>query len=196
MGQPHARYVVVAAFDDSDAARQVCETAARVAAATPGAEVHLVHAISPHNADAWNRHSSHLDVFARAVREMFAGPIFGHLATDSPWKSIVQFAANLNADLIVVAPHDRRGIERFAQGSISEKVARHAHCPVLLARPKTHVADRSAEIEPPCPKCVEVQQSSRGKELWCSQHSPHHVRGHTYIDYPESFAGPSEFDRD
>jgi hypothetical protein len=66
----------------------------------------------------------------------------------------------------------------------------------MLARPKTHVAERSTEIEPPCAHCVETQQKTQGKELWCAQHSQHHKKGHTYFDYPESFAGGSEFSRD
>ncbi len=190
------RYVILAAFDDTSGAQEVGEMAMRVARATHGAEVHLVHVIASPNADAWQKHGEHLDGFAKRLRQVFGGPIFGHLASDTPWKSIVQFAANLNADLVIVAPHDRHGVERFAQGSVSEKVARNAHCPVLLARPKTHVAERSTEIEPPCPKCLDTQSSSNGKQLWCAQHSQHHVKGHTYIDYPESYAGPSEFDRD
>lgn len=170
--------------------------AARVASSTPGAEVHLLHVMSSPKPEDWGKHGAHLDEFARRLRQVFAGPIFGHLGTDTPWKAIAQVAANLNADLVIVAPHDRKGIERFAQGSVAEKVARHTHCPVLLARPKTHIAERSTEIEPPCPRCVETQQKSEGKELWCVQHSEHHKKGHTYFDYPESFTGPSEFDRD
>ncbi len=196
MANPNARYVIVAAFDHSDAALEVGEMAARVGRSTPGAEVHLVHAVTSSKAEDLSSHAAHLEDFGGRLRKVFAGPIHGHLATDTPWRSIVQFAANLNADLIIVAPHDRRGIERFAQGSIAEKVARNAHCPVLLARPKTHVAERSTEIEPPCPKCVETQQRTAGKELWCSQHMQHHKTGHTYIDYPESFGGGSEFSRD
>jgi nucleotide-binding universal stress UspA family protein len=197
MGQAHNRYVILAAFDHTDAAMHVGATAASVATATPGAEVHLVHVMSSEKPGEIKKHGAHVDDFARRLRQVFTGPIYGHLGAGSPWKAIVQMAANLNADMIIVGPHDRAGIERFAQGSIAEKVARHAHCPVLLARSKTHVADRSTEIEPPCPHCVETQQKTNGKELWCSQHSQHHKKGHTYTDYPDSsFGEGSEFFRD
>ena len=191
--------MILAAFDDSDAATHVGATTASVAGATPASEVHLLHVVTVTSAgkpEAVQRHGAHVDDFARRLRTVFAGPIFGHLGSGSPWKTIVQLGANLNADLVVVGPHDRAGIERFAQGSISEKVARHAHCPVLLARSKTHIAERSTEIEPPCPQCVDTQQKTQGKELWCAQHSQHHKRGHTYIDYPESFAEGSQFFHD
>ncbi len=197
MAQAQARYVILAAFDHSDVATHVGATAASVASAIPGAEVHLVHVVaSSGKPDDVKRHGALVDDFARRLRQVFAGPIFGHLASGTAWKAIVQTAANLNADLVIVAPHDREAVERFAQGSIAEKVARHAHCPVLLARIKTHIAQRNLEIEPPCPQCVETQQKSLGKEFWCAQHSQHHKKGHTYIEYPQSFADGSQFFRD
>ncbi len=194
MAQAQARYVILAAFDDSDAATHVGATTASVASATLGAEVHLMHVVTGSDKpEGFKKHGSHVDEFARRLRTVFPGPLFGHLGSGPPWKAIVQLAANLNADLIVVGPHDRVGIERFAQGSIAEKVARHAHCPVLLARSKTHIAERSTEIEAPCAHCVEMQHKTQGKDLWCAQHSQHHKKGHTYIDYPESFAEGSQF---
>lgn len=41
------------------------------------------------------------------------------------------------AELIVVGSHGRGGMERFLIGSVSERVARHAHCSVLVARGDT-----------------------------------------------------------
>lgn len=47
---------------------------------------------------------------------------------------IVQAAAELHADLIVMGTHGRRGIARLVLGSVAEQVARNSHCPVLLLR--------------------------------------------------------------
>jgi nucleotide-binding universal stress UspA family protein len=47
---------------------------------------------------------------------------------------IVQSARQLNADLIVIGTHGRTGLKRLALGSTTEKVVRHAHCPVLVLR--------------------------------------------------------------
>ena len=38
------------------------------------------------------------------------------------------------ADLIVLGPHGRKGLERFLLGSVSETVARHAPCSVQIVR--------------------------------------------------------------
>jgi nucleotide-binding universal stress UspA family protein len=45
-------------------------------------------------------------------------------------------ATKLDADLIVMGTHGRRGVRRFLLGSVAEVVARTAPCPVLLVRAK------------------------------------------------------------
>ena len=47
---------------------------------------------------------------------------------------IVQTAQQLNSDMIVIGTHGRTGLKRMALGSTTEKVVRHAHCPVLVLR--------------------------------------------------------------
>lgn len=42
--------------------------------------------------------------------------------------------ASRTHDLVVVGTHGRRGISRFLLGSVAERVARAAHCSVLLVR--------------------------------------------------------------
>lgn len=51
-----------------------------------------------------------------------------------PKKAILDYAARWNPDLIVVGSHGRRGIDRVVLGSVSEAVARHAHCSVQIMR--------------------------------------------------------------
>lgn len=51
-----------------------------------------------------------------------------------PKKAILDYAARWNPDLIVVGSHGRRGIDRIVLGSVSEAVARHAHCSVQIMR--------------------------------------------------------------
>ncbi len=52
-----------------------------------------------------------------------------------PDLDIVQTAAQLHADLIVIATHGRTGFQHLALGSVAEQVIRHAECPVLVIRP-------------------------------------------------------------
>jgi nucleotide-binding universal stress UspA family protein len=50
--------------------------------------------------------------------------------------SILESAREVDADLIVMGTHGRRGLTRFVVGSVTEDVLRRAPCPVLAVRPK------------------------------------------------------------
>jgi nucleotide-binding universal stress UspA family protein len=47
---------------------------------------------------------------------------------------ILDAAAEWNADLIVLGSHGEKGLRKFFLGSVSESVARHAQCSVLIVR--------------------------------------------------------------
>ena len=49
--------------------------------------------------------------------------------------AIVQTAADVSADLVVLGTHGRSGVERLAMGSVAEKVLRKAACPVMTVPP-------------------------------------------------------------
>jgi nucleotide-binding universal stress UspA family protein len=53
----------------------------------------------------------------------------------NPAEEILQAAEEQSTDLIVVGSSGRSAIARFFVGSVAERVARHAACPVLMARP-------------------------------------------------------------
>ncbi len=63
---------------------------------------------------------------------------FGKLNTEvrlgDPGKVVSDFAAELQADLIVIGSHGRTGLTRFVLGSVAERVTRLAHCPVLVIK--------------------------------------------------------------
>ena len=52
----------------------------------------------------------------------------------TPAKEIIDVATNEKVDLIVISTHGRGGVARWAMGSVTDRVARHAPCPVLLVR--------------------------------------------------------------
>ncbi len=52
---------------------------------------------------------------------------------DTPSK-IVDYAQEIDADLIVMPSHGRKGVSRFLLGSVAEQVVRLAHCPVLILK--------------------------------------------------------------
>ncbi len=51
-----------------------------------------------------------------------------------PKSKIIEAADKWGADLIVVGSHGRKGLQRFLLGSVTEAVARHAHCSVQVVR--------------------------------------------------------------
>jgi nucleotide-binding universal stress UspA family protein len=51
------------------------------------------------------------------------------------YAEIVRRGEACGADFIVVGTHGRAGLARVVLGSVAERVARHAHCSVLVARP-------------------------------------------------------------
>jgi universal stress protein A len=58
------------------------------------------------------------------------------LRSGSAPQEIIETAKEHQADLIILATHGRRGIKRFFLGSTTERVVRHACCPVLVVREK------------------------------------------------------------
>jgi nucleotide-binding universal stress UspA family protein len=112
----------------------------------------------------------HLEQRVGAVRERLGKAATGrfprvvpHLRFDVASQEIAQLAADVEADLVVVGTHGRRGI---------------SPCPVLVARPKRIVT--AAAIEPPCPECVKTRKATGGDQFWCAQHSERHGQRHTY----------------
>jgi nucleotide-binding universal stress UspA family protein len=123
-----------------------------------------------------------VDSFRRSRDGVGAGGFrraVAHLRLDAPAQAIAQLASDLEADLVVVGTHGRRGFSRVLLGSVAEGVVRLAPCAVLVVRP-TEPADALPMIEPPCARCLETRKRTSGQELWCTQHSERHGRRHTY----------------
>jgi nucleotide-binding universal stress UspA family protein len=53
------------------------------------------------------------------------------LREDAPWRAVVTVADEIDADLIVIGTHGRRGLARALLGSVAENVIRVASRPVL-----------------------------------------------------------------
>jgi nucleotide-binding universal stress UspA family protein len=57
-----------------------------------------------------------------------------HLRVGSVADEIIGLAEELGADLIVTGSRGHTGVRRTIEGSISDLVVRHAHCPVMVVR--------------------------------------------------------------
>jgi nucleotide-binding universal stress UspA family protein len=53
---------------------------------------------------------------------------------DQAWRAIVDAAKDIDADLIVMASHGRRGVSALVLGSETHKVLTHSSTPVLVYR--------------------------------------------------------------
>lgn len=199
MSNPKRPYVIVVGIDYSPASDLALERAFELAAARPRAEVHVLSVVNLYGAQAIVDGSaqpvgvssvtladaiSALERYVQQRRSSFQGTLDSvevrcHLRLDAPATEVAQMAADLEADMVVVGTHGRRGIARLLLGSVAEAVVRLAPCPVLVVRPKA-LPEQPPRIEPPCPQCVEAREASAGAEFWCEQHRERHGQRHTY----------------
>ena len=164
-------YVVVVGVDYSPVSDLALERAFELAAARSIAEVHVVHVVGLSGVEALvdglpeasslvslpeataqlGRYAEQRwAAFARERREPPAGVgrVVSHLRLNAPAEEIAQVAVDLEADLLVVGTHGRRGVARLLLGSVAESVVRLAPCPVFVVRPKD-IAEEAPGSETP-----------------------------------------------
>jgi nucleotide-binding universal stress UspA family protein len=194
-------YIIVVGADFSEASTLAVQKAFELASQQPAAEVHLVNVVQTYGpqvayempvdssalnvltiSEARTRFRRYADDLYAKYLESNAGRAFSrvvaHVRFDAIATEIAQLAADLEADLVVVGTHGRKGISRVLLGSSAEATVRLAPCPVLVVRPKG-VPD-VPRIEPACPRCLETRRASNGAEYWCEQHRERHGQRHTY----------------
>jgi nucleotide-binding universal stress UspA family protein len=137
---------IACAVDGSDASVETASVAARLAAATDG-ELQLIHVVPVFRGDneEWaldpNEPSPpELELPVKAAEELGLTPL-RLMAMGRPEHAIVAAAKGDATDLMVVGHRGVSGLRRVFLGSVSEHVAHHAPCSVLVARPAHGVAD-------------------------------------------------------
>lgn len=197
-------YVIVVGIDYSPSGDLALLRAFELATEKQNAEVHIIHvlqtgtlapldlglgsgtpnpAVVAQAADQLRQYADKRLQEFRAEQGGAQGKLFhravSHLRLESSKHEIAQLASDLEADLVVVGTHGRRGASRLLLGSVAEGVVRLAPCPVLVVRPKA-LDESVPKIEPPCVECVKARNASGGQELWCEQHRERHGPRHTY----------------
>lgn len=128
-----------------------------------GAQLHLLHAVvlmddDPHSASSRFPNPGEI---AEELREAAAARMRDDLAAApetlrvefaqrrgvSAAAVILDYAAEIGTDVIVVGTHGRRGVERLLLGSVAAEIVREATCPVLTVReqhdePRVDALDR------------------------------------------------------
>jgi nucleotide-binding universal stress UspA family protein len=179
---------LVAAIDYSAQSDLVVRHSVDLASRYPSAEVHFLHvsAAAPDDDDASAQRTAQLlEWLGQELKGIQNVPltvrIIGHEAHGDAAGMIVQTARDLGADFVLVGTREKKGVERWVMGSVADSVVRHAESPVIVVRPKAQ-EQPGVQIEPACPRCVEVRRASRGAQPWCEQHTEKHGRRHTYYD--------------
>jgi nucleotide-binding universal stress UspA family protein len=58
----------------------------------------------------------------------------GHVTVDTPARALLDAAAKVGADLIVMGTHGRTGMKHVLLGSVAERAVRLATCPVMTVK--------------------------------------------------------------
>ncbi len=211
MSQPAAKMIVLAAVDLAEGSPYVLSRTFELAARQPEVDVHVLAVLPlvetlPFPSSGQPADETLAEMVAR-LRELVGaqlddhalrhpelpmrGRVEVHCAFGTPASEIVWLAAHIDADLILVGTHGRRGLRRLLLGSVAERVCRLAGCPVEVVREKHHVAAwKAPEIEPLCPDCAATRATTGGASLWCARHSVHHLRAHV-VCRADHASGPS-----
>lgn len=73
-----------------------------------------------------------------------------YVTVGAPAERIVALASALDADLIVIGTHNRRGLDRMLLGSVAEAVVKRAPCGVFVLRPRDFLdGEKVPQIQPP-----------------------------------------------
>jgi nucleotide-binding universal stress UspA family protein len=153
---------ILVPLDGSELARHALPFATFLARATQ-ARLVLLHAYRPRTLDPeadpeLDLIQEHADL-ASGLRERGV-----HASTwlsyAEPGPAIVETAADLRADLIVMSTHGRGGVGQLVYGSVAEHVARHSAVPVILVTSRS--GSRWAD-EPPLRVVVPLDGTARAE---------------------------------
>ncbi|MFK7817336.1 MAG: universal stress protein [Planctomycetaceae bacterium] len=136
------KQTVVVPIDFSDASQNAIETGLEMAESSESLRVlHVIpkdDTLGPgalwqedHEKFQLEHATKHMATFLRklGIEGLQQEILFG-----DPGSSIVKYAKDSEADLIVIPSHGYHGLKRLVLGSVAERVLRHADCPVYVLR--------------------------------------------------------------
>jgi universal stress protein A len=141
---------ILVPLDFSGKSRQALDLAVPLSAQY-GGKIILLHVVQPPAVSAWHaipggghylgmkRHNLK-DAAHKRLKEMAFEHVPARLRGQTivlegtPYEEITSMARRLNVELIVISTRGLTGLKGMLIGSTAERVVRHAHCPVLIAR--------------------------------------------------------------
>jgi nucleotide-binding universal stress UspA family protein len=190
--KPHKRYVILAALSFDETGATALQEAVRLAEFNPEADLHVVHVYGEdfeqtrHGelVSSEQQRVSAPDTLRRYVDEAVVETtckVTGHIRAGAAAPEILQAAAELDADVVVLGSHQSGGTGRLMLRHVAESVMRGASCPVLIAVAKRPSVQRMAsEIEPVCPDCLLSRNRAHDPSEWCERHLRPRDRFHVY----------------
>lgn len=115
---------VLFATDFSDGSEPAAEVALAYARRL-GARLHVLHVTRV----GWE--DEMLEVLRDHVQRFAGVPVTAAVETGSAADRIVAYADRVGAEVVILGAHGRTGFTRALLGSVAERVARTAHCPVM-----------------------------------------------------------------
>jgi universal stress protein A len=133
---------ILVAYDFSPAARNALAWALDLQRSTGARPVHVLHIVSPVPSVALPEMTAFpapSEKEIAALAQQLERDVRGRSAdatsevVRAPWiaSAILEIARRIEADLIVMGTHGRKGLSRLMLGSAAEYVVRHAECPVV-----------------------------------------------------------------
>ncbi|MCC6874623.1 MAG: universal stress protein [Sandaracinaceae bacterium] len=138
---------IVVGVDFTDNGDHALDEAIRYAVPIDNDELHPVYVIARPEAkkldelnrfleDARARLRDHVVARCNALGKQWEQKFVFHVRIGDPAASLHQVAVDVDADLIIVGTHARRGLAKMLVGSVAEELVRVARVPVMVARPK------------------------------------------------------------
>lgn len=121
---------MVFGIDFTDRSREVLSQVIQLAE-TLEAKLHLVHVHTGNKEDMWDVEKDHAEYLKGLDMKAIDSQI---LHASSVEQGILQYADKINADVVGMATHGRKGLSHFFNGSISEDIANRAKRPVVTFR--------------------------------------------------------------
>lgn len=135
---------ILLAYDGSKHSKRAAENAIKIGKCSPDSTVEIVYVVDANKAkndvlSNWNTMSLEekrkellTGVTKKAEDEGVAYSI--KILQGEAGPTIIKYANESNADLVIIGSRGLDGIQGFVLGSVSHKVAKRANCPVLIVK--------------------------------------------------------------
>ena len=138
---------VVIPVDKSDASKIAVEEGSHIAKLL-GVDVSIIFIDDSHQFIASavledklrKEHISSLEEFKKAVESRAVEATTEVIVGLAPAEEIIKYVED--DDLIVMASHSKKGMDRFILGSVSEEVVRRVNCHVMILKPQLNDSSR------------------------------------------------------